>query len=145
MRGVEMNNEIMKQAEYLAERNYSFVAFIEIESDGRRLFRLEHPELPGCIAVGYRMDAVLRDLKTTTITHLYHLLVTEQPIPLPEIERTRSGNIANSFISSGFYKLQNQSPFDEVIKKVIQPHRRQHIMSWYIVYKSAGGGAMGKR
>ncbi len=130
----EYNNELLARAEQLATLDYTVDVSVDTLSDGRRIFLLEHPELPGCMAQGRRIDAALAELQKARTAYLYHLLVTEQPVPQPEIQQTITGAVGAPVIAS-FSSFRSSVPSDEdkVVNTVIKPDRREHTIRFSVV------------
>jgi predicted RNase H-like HicB family nuclease len=134
----EHNDALLTQAEDLASADYSVAVSVDTLPDGRRIFLLEHPELPGCMAQGRRMDAVLAELKNATIAYIYHLLETGQPVPPPKATQTSTGTFyaPTDHVEVRFSRFHSTGAIrtpDQVLDKVIEPDKRQRTMSFSVI------------
>jgi len=98
--------------EYL-NLNYTAIIIDDIDTDGKRCFRAEYLELPGCMSHGYRRDEALSNLEEAKRLHIESLLELGLVIPEPVSPFTTtscSSPTLNLIISSN-YNLRDTKSF----------------------------------
>jgi len=86
-----MNPELLTKAKQLAARDYTVIITEDTLSDGGKIYVVEHPELPGCMAQGTTIAAAQEELAEATVDYIYYLLEDGLDVPDPLNSRTVTG------------------------------------------------------
>lgn len=117
-----MPTKIRKQAEELANRSYSVLAFRDKTTDGDYVYMAVTPELEGCMAQGETMRAAQENLRLFRIDFVQHLLENNLPVPAPAWMATTT--TAESIVLPAISPVLS---FEDALDKAIQPNNREKL------------------
>lgn len=75
------SKELEKKASKLSKVLYSIEYGVDETVDGQKVYLLNHPELPGCMAQGTTIEEALKELEEVRYEYLLSLLEDGLPIP----------------------------------------------------------------
>lgn len=78
-----MDENILKQAEKLALRNYSIYVSVDKLTTGEEIYLAKNPELFGCMAQGLTIEEAVDNLVKARIDYIYDSIEDNIPIPDP--------------------------------------------------------------
>lgn len=120
--------KLKEQAEVLADKLYSIDIMSDETVDGKSVYLLSHPELPGCMAQGDTIGEAMDDLKDARIEYILSLLEDKLPVPSPfsRVAETASSTAEVSY-SDEFDSQQPSDFFDDLLKASQPTKKRQYL------------------
>ena len=115
-----MNEELWKNAEKLANRNYTIMVSVEKATSGEQLFMAKNPELVGCMAEGNSLEDAIANLKEARVDYIYDSLKSGSKIPDPAPIAVQTVGTAD-FVNPNAFKIEKQKGFDDNLGNVVQP------------------------
>jgi predicted RNase H-like HicB family nuclease len=85
-----MDENILRQAEKLAKRNYSILVSVDKLSTGKDIFLAKNPELFGCMAQGLTIEEAVDNLLKARIDYIYDSIEDNIVIPDPAPEAVKT-------------------------------------------------------
>ena len=119
--------KLEEQAEVLADKPYSIEIMSDETVDGKSVYLLSHPELPGCMAQGDTIGEAMDSLKDARIEYILSLLEDKLPVPSP---RSRAAETASSSAVVSYDEFDSQQPSDflDDLLKASQPTKRRQYL-----------------
>lgn len=127
-----MNKSIRAKAKLLAQQPYTIDILEDETVDGRHVYLITCPQLPGCMAQGSTIKEAEENLEEVTVEYIMSLLEDGEPVPIPFIRptTTTSGAI-NTGIRDFVQKQGKQNFLDDLSRTVIPSTRRRvAIVEW---------------
>jgi predicted RNase H-like HicB family nuclease len=127
-----MNKSLMAKAKLLAQQPYTIDILEDETVDGRHVYLIACPQLPGCMAQGSTIEEAEENLREVTVEYILSLLEDGEPVPFPfsRPTTTTSGAI-NTGIRDFVQKQGEQNFLDDLSKTVIPSTRRRvAIVEW---------------
>ncbi len=78
-----MADQLWEKARTLAARDYSVSYEVDEMPDGRYIYMVRNPELPGCKAQGDTIDEAASNLDEARLDYIWALLDENLPVPDP--------------------------------------------------------------
>lgn len=120
--------KIEEQAEKLADKPY-FIGFMLDETvDGKRVYMVSNPQLPGCMAQGDTIGEAMDSLREARIEYILSLLEDELPVPSPlsgTVETASTRGVVS--YSDEFDSRQGRDLFDDLLKDGQVGKRQQYL------------------
>ena len=120
--------KLKEQAEVLADKLYSIDIMSDETVDGKSVYLLSHPELPGCMAQGAEIGKAMDNLKDARIEYILSLLEDKLPVPSARnrAAETTSSSVVVSY-SDEFDSQQRRDSLDDWLKASQRTKRRQYL------------------
>lgn len=84
-------DEIWSQAEILAGQGYSYRVSEDELTNAEKVYILEHPALPGCMADGTTFEEALAELNQVRVEYIYFMLLDGLEVPPPNLINVETG------------------------------------------------------
>lgn len=114
-----------KQAEILADKPYPIDIMADRTVDGKPVYVVSHPELPGCMAQGDTIGEAMDNLKDARIEYILSLLEDRLPVPFPHSRAAETASSPAEVSYSDEFSSQQPSSFSGDLLKSTK--RRQYL------------------
>ncbi len=120
--------KLEEQAEKLADKQYSIGIMLDETVDGKRVYLVSHPQLPGCMAEGDTISEAMDNLKDARIEYILSLLEDELPVPSPLSGTAETASTPGVVSYSDEFDSQQPSDlFNDLLKDNQHARRRQYL------------------
>ena len=120
--------KLEEQAEVLADKPYSIKIMSDETVDGKSVYLLSHPELPGCMAQGDTIGEAMDNLKDARIEYILSLLEDKLPVPSPRNRTTETASSPAVVSYSDEFDSQQPSDFLDDLLKASQPTKKRQYL-----------------
>lgn len=120
--------KLEEQAEKLADKQYSIGIMLDETVDGKRVYLVSHPQLPGCMAEGDTISEAMDNLKDVRIEYILSLLEDELPVPSPLSGTAETASTPGVVSYSDEFDSQQPSDFLDDLLKASQPTKKRQYL-----------------
>lgn len=120
--------KLEEQAEKLADKPYSIDIMLDETVDGKRVYLVSNPQLPGCMAQGDTIGEAVDNLKDARIEYILSLLEDELPVPSPLSGTAETASTSGVVSYSDEFDSQQRSDlFDDLLKDNQTAKKRKYL------------------
>jgi predicted RNase H-like HicB family nuclease len=137
------NPELWAEAQRLASSGYTISISEDTLSNGAKVYLLEHPELPGCMAQGATLEEAHQELRQAAISYLYYLLEDglEPPSPMSSQTITATQSVTSETTTNNDKAIRvtfkpwhsGTEESDSLLDDIIQPEHRKKTMQFSLI------------